>query len=89
MFALGTVAGALHYRLVEKYSEQLNVGNGVVLRNVSVLTPKPHHHYLNIIQTNFAAVYSKSCEGSILVSKAVHCCIILIYIRVYGVFELG
>ncbi|GJT89776.1 hypothetical protein Tco_1078621 [Tanacetum coccineum] len=45
----GTIPGTIHKVLdVGSYGNDINVGAATILANVSVFTPKPSHHYLNI-----------------------------------------
>ncbi|GKA91729.1 transposase, MuDR, MULE transposase domain protein [Tanacetum coccineum] len=46
----GTVPGTIHYKVldVSSYEKDITVGAAMILVNVSVFTPKPSKHYLNI-----------------------------------------
>ncbi|GJX89261.1 hypothetical protein Tco_0341275 [Tanacetum coccineum] len=59
---LGTMGGTMHYKVFkeeEGYAKSINVEAVLVLRNVSVFTPKPSNHYLNITLRNIVKVYHK------------------------------
>ena len=42
------------------YGKVITVGAAVILKNVSVFTPKPSKHYLNITMRNVVEVFSKN-----------------------------
>ncbi|GJR57429.1 hypothetical protein Tco_1499591 [Tanacetum coccineum] len=46
----GTIPGTIHYKVldVSSYGNDITVGAAMILANVSVFTPKPSQHYLNI-----------------------------------------
>nr|GEW80778.1 hypothetical protein [Tanacetum cinerariifolium] len=50
----GTVPGTIHYKVfdVGSYENNITVGAAMILANVSVFTPKPSKHYLNITKRN-------------------------------------
>ncbi|GJT52007.1 probable transmembrane ascorbate ferrireductase 4 [Tanacetum coccineum] len=46
----GTIPGIIHYKVIGEsgYGKDITVGAAMILVNVSVFTPKPSMHYLNI-----------------------------------------
>ncbi|GKD67894.1 transposase, MuDR, MULE transposase domain protein, partial [Tanacetum coccineum] len=57
----GTVPGTIHYKFldVSSYENDITVGAAMILANVSVFTPKPSKHYLNITKRNVVEVFRK------------------------------
>nr|GEV33185.1 hypothetical protein [Tanacetum cinerariifolium] len=58
----GTMGGSIKYKVfqhVEGYARSIKVGVVLILRNVSVFTPKPSNHYLNITLRNIVKVFDK------------------------------
>ncbi|GJU20035.1 transposase, MuDR, MULE transposase domain protein [Tanacetum coccineum] len=57
----GTVPGTIHYKVldVSSYEKDITVGAAMILANVSVFTPKPSKHYLNITKRNVVEVFRK------------------------------
>ncbi|GKB38342.1 reverse transcriptase domain-containing protein [Tanacetum coccineum] len=56
----GIMGGTIHYKVFEKedgYAKSIKVGSVLILRNVSVFTPKPSKHYLNITSENIVKVF--------------------------------
>ncbi|GJS83434.1 F-box domain containing protein [Tanacetum coccineum] len=50
----GTVPRTIHYKVLDvgSYGKDITVGAAMILANVSVFTPKPSEHYLNITKRN-------------------------------------
>ncbi|GKA13065.1 hypothetical protein Tco_0692611 [Tanacetum coccineum] len=57
----GTVHGTIHYKVLDvgSYGKDITVGAAMILANVSVFTPKPSEHYLNITTRNVVEVFRK------------------------------
>ncbi|GKD14768.1 hypothetical protein Tco_1199175 [Tanacetum coccineum] len=57
----GTVPGTIHYKVLDmgSYGKDITVGAAIILANVSVFTPKPSEHYLNITKRNVVEVFRK------------------------------
>nr|GEW93103.1 GPCR kinase [Tanacetum cinerariifolium] len=57
----GTIPGTIHYKVIGEggYGKDLTVGAAMILLNVSVFTPKPSNHYLNITKKNVVKVFHK------------------------------
>nr|GFA68957.1 transposase, MuDR, MULE transposase domain protein [Tanacetum cinerariifolium] len=57
----GTISGTIHHKVIDEagYGKDINVGATMILKNVSVLTPKPSEHYLNITMRNAVEVFRK------------------------------
>lgn len=58
----GTMSGTIHHKVLAEekgYAKLINVGAVLILKNVSVFTPKPHNHYLNITLKNMEGVFQK------------------------------
>ncbi|GKD35614.1 transposase, MuDR, MULE transposase domain protein, partial [Tanacetum coccineum] len=57
----GTVPGTVHYKVldVSSYEKDITVGAAMILANVSVFTPKPSKHYLNITKRIVVEVFRK------------------------------
>ncbi|GKB82753.1 reverse transcriptase domain-containing protein [Tanacetum coccineum] len=62
----GTVGGTIHYKVFQNeadgYTKSIKVGSVLILRNVSVCTPKPSQHYLNITIRNIVKVFDKDTQ---------------------------
>ncbi|GJT66988.1 15-cis-phytoene desaturase, chloroplastic/chromoplastic [Tanacetum coccineum] len=56
-----TVPETIHYKVldVSSYEKDITVGAAIILVNVSVFTPKPSKHYLNITKKNVVEVFRK------------------------------
>nr|GEV11859.1 hypothetical protein [Tanacetum cinerariifolium] len=56
-----TVPGTIHYKVLDvgSYGKDITVGAAMILVNVSVFTPKPSEHYLNITKRNVVEVFRK------------------------------
>ncbi|GKC34500.1 transposase, MuDR, MULE transposase domain protein [Tanacetum coccineum] len=56
-----TVPGTIHYKVLDvgSYEKDITVGAARILVNVSVFTPKPSKHYLNITKRNVVEVFRK------------------------------
>ncbi|GJZ04847.1 GPCR kinase [Tanacetum coccineum] len=59
---LGTIPGTIHHKVIGEggYGKDVNVGAAMILKNVSVFTPKPSKHYLNITMRNVVEVFRKN-----------------------------
>ncbi|GKB61059.1 zf-CCHC domain-containing protein [Tanacetum coccineum] len=57
----GTIPGTIHYKVIGDggYEKDITVGAALILANVSVFTPKPSMHYLNITKKNVVKVFRK------------------------------
>ncbi|GKD99359.1 transposase, MuDR, MULE transposase domain protein [Tanacetum coccineum] len=57
----GTARGTVHHKLLDvgTYGKDIHVGVAMILANVSVFTPKPSKHYLNITKKNVVKVFRK------------------------------
>nr|GFC77273.1 GPCR kinase [Tanacetum cinerariifolium] len=57
----GTVPGTIHYKVLDvgSFGNDITVGAAMILANVSVFTPKPSEHYLNITKRNVVKVFRK------------------------------
>ncbi|GJW94023.1 hypothetical protein Tco_1078039 [Tanacetum coccineum] len=57
----GTIPGTIHHKVIGKggYGKDINVGAAMILKNVSVFSPKPSKHYLNITMRNVVEVFRK------------------------------
>ena len=53
----GEVCGTVHSEVVEGLGPALTPGAVLLLRQVSVVSPKPRRHYLNITAPNVVALY--------------------------------
>nr|GEV93767.1 hypothetical protein [Tanacetum cinerariifolium] len=55
----GTIPGTVHYKVIGEggYGKDITVGTAMILVNVSVFTPKPSMHYLNITKKNVVKVF--------------------------------
>nr|GEY29028.1 hypothetical protein [Tanacetum cinerariifolium] len=55
----GTVPETIHYKVLDvgSYEKDITVGAAMILANVSVFTPKPSKHYLNIKKRNAVEVF--------------------------------
>ncbi|GJY22925.1 hypothetical protein Tco_0396583, partial [Tanacetum coccineum] len=62
----GTVPGTIHYKVLDvgSYEKDITVGAAMILANVSVFTPKPSKHYLNITKRNVVEVFRKDTVGT-------------------------
>nr|GEY15047.1 hypothetical protein [Tanacetum cinerariifolium] len=57
----GTVPGTINYKVLDvgSYGKDITIGAAIILANVSVFTPKPSKHYLNITKRNVVEVFRK------------------------------
>ncbi|GJU16514.1 transposase, MuDR, MULE transposase domain protein [Tanacetum coccineum] len=57
----GTVPETIHYKVLDvgSYENDITVGAAMIFANVSVFTPKPSKHCLNIIKRNVVDVFRK------------------------------
>nr|GFA55934.1 GPCR kinase [Tanacetum cinerariifolium] len=57
----GTISGTIHHKVIDEagYGKDITVGAAMILKNVSVFTPKPSEHYLNITMRNVVEVFRK------------------------------
>nr|GEU46246.1 hypothetical protein [Tanacetum cinerariifolium] len=58
---LGTVPRTIHHKVIGKggYGKDITVGAAMILTNVSVFSPNPSKHYLNITMRNVVEVFRK------------------------------
>ncbi|GKA09757.1 hypothetical protein Tco_0689190 [Tanacetum coccineum] len=56
-----TIPGTVHYKVIGEggYGNDITVGAAMILANVSVFSPKPSMHYLNITRKNVVKVFRK------------------------------
>ncbi|GJZ50991.1 hypothetical protein Tco_0605506 [Tanacetum coccineum] len=57
----GALMYSIHYKVLDvgSYGKDIIVGAAMILANVSVFTPKPSEHYLNITKRNVVEVFRK------------------------------
>nr|GEV58137.1 hypothetical protein [Tanacetum cinerariifolium] len=57
----GTIPGTIHHKVIGKggYGKDIIVGAAMILTNVSVFSPNPSKHYLNITMRNVVEVFRK------------------------------
>ncbi|GJS03503.1 GPCR kinase, partial [Tanacetum coccineum] len=57
----GTIPGTIHHKLIGDgdYGKYIILGAAMILVNISVFTPKPSKHYLNITMSNVVKVFRK------------------------------
>ncbi|GJW54755.1 hypothetical protein Tco_0098840 [Tanacetum coccineum] len=57
----GTIPGTIHHKVIGEsgYGKDITVGAALILANVSVFSPKPSMHYLNITMRNVVKVFRK------------------------------
>nr|GEX22225.1 GPCR kinase [Tanacetum cinerariifolium] len=57
----GTILGTIHHKVIGKggYGKDITVGAAMILTNVSVFSPTPSKHYLNITMRNVVEVFRK------------------------------
>ncbi|GJS84201.1 zf-CCHC domain-containing protein [Tanacetum coccineum] len=55
------ISGTIHHKVIGDggYENDITVGAALILANVSVITPKPSMHYLNITKKNVVKVFRK------------------------------
>ncbi|GKA88705.1 zinc finger, CCHC-type containing protein [Tanacetum coccineum] len=58
---LRTIPGTINHKVIDEggYRKDITVGVAMILANVSVFTPKPSKHYLNITMRNVVEVFRK------------------------------
>ncbi|GKC16949.1 transposase, MuDR, MULE transposase domain protein [Tanacetum coccineum] len=58
---LGIISGTIHHKVLkeEGYGKAITVGAVLILRNVSMFSPKSSGHYLNITLKNMVKVFHK------------------------------
>ncbi|GJX56074.1 zf-CCHC domain-containing protein [Tanacetum coccineum] len=56
-----TIPGTVHHKVIGEggYGKDITVGAALILANVSVFSPKPSMHYLNITMRNVVKVFRK------------------------------
>ncbi|GJY07045.1 ribonuclease H-like domain-containing protein [Tanacetum coccineum] len=56
-----TLADSIHYKVIneEGYGKEITVGSAIILANVSIFSPNPSMHYLNITKKNVVKVFHK------------------------------
>ncbi|GJY56159.1 reverse transcriptase zinc-binding domain-containing protein [Tanacetum coccineum] len=56
-----SIPGTIHHKVMAEggYGKDITVGAAMILKNVSVFTPKPSEHYLNITMRNVVEVFRK------------------------------
>ncbi|PWA90744.1 hypothetical protein CTI12_AA097580 [Artemisia annua] len=56
----GSLSGTIHHKIINEggYGKDINVGAALILRNISLFSPKSGH-YLNIIMKNLVKVFKK------------------------------
>ncbi|GJS42694.1 reverse transcriptase domain-containing protein [Tanacetum coccineum] len=66
---LGIIPRTIHYKVIGEggYGKDITVGAAMILVNVSVFTPKPLKHYLNITKKNVVKVF---CKDTVLASDS-------------------
>ncbi|GJW42463.1 ribonuclease H-like domain-containing protein [Tanacetum coccineum] len=69
-YLFGTLPGSIHYKVIneEGYRKEITVGSAIILANVSVFSPNPSMHYLNITKKKVVKVFHKdfvpgNCSG--------------------------
>ncbi|GJW43932.1 ribonuclease H-like domain-containing protein [Tanacetum coccineum] len=57
----GTIPGTIHHKVIGEggYEKDIIVGAALILANVSVFSPKPSMHYINITKRNVVKVFRK------------------------------
>ncbi|GJT25833.1 ribonuclease H-like domain-containing protein [Tanacetum coccineum] len=57
----GTLVGSIHYKVINEggYGEEIIIGSVIILSNISVFSPNPSMHYLNITKKNVVKVFHK------------------------------
>ncbi|XP_078377088.1 uncharacterized protein LOC144660357 [Oculina patagonica] len=53
----GEIHGTLHRKVLEDFQSELAPGAGLILKHVSVFSPAPRKHYLNITPGNILQIY--------------------------------
>nr|GEX75450.1 GPCR kinase [Tanacetum cinerariifolium] len=58
---LGTIPGTIHHKVMGEggYGKDITIGAAMILKNISIFTPKPSEYYLNITMTNVIEVFRK------------------------------
>ncbi|GJX53569.1 hypothetical protein Tco_0281938 [Tanacetum coccineum] len=56
-----TIPGIIHHKVIGEggYEKDITVGAALILANISVFSPKPSMHYLNITKRNVVKVFRK------------------------------
>ncbi|GJV80436.1 probable transmembrane ascorbate ferrireductase 4 [Tanacetum coccineum] len=64
----GTIPGTIHYKVNGEggYGNDITVGGALILAYVSVISPKPSMHYLNITMRNIVKVFRKDTVPQIM-----------------------
>nr|GEU41984.1 hypothetical protein [Tanacetum cinerariifolium] len=71
----GTVPETIHYKVLDagSYEKDITVGDAMIVVNVSIFTPKPSKHYLNITKRNVVEQRLFSLFGMVLTYKLGTC----------------
>ncbi|XP_063436043.1 homeobox-like protein HDP1 isoform X2 [Mytilus trossulus] len=59
----GKIHGTVHQSLMKEHQCDLQPGNVVVLRQVSMISPTTRNHYLNVTPANVVVIYSNTSNG--------------------------
>nr|GEV55134.1 GPCR kinase [Tanacetum cinerariifolium] len=56
-----TIPGTIHHKVIGNggYEKDITVGAAMILTNISVFSPNPSKHYLNITMQNVVEVFRK------------------------------
>nr|GEY34006.1 hypothetical protein [Tanacetum cinerariifolium] len=62
----GTISGTIHHKVLTEaeFGKGICAGSALILHNVSVFSPKPSAHYLNITKRNLVKVFYKDGGSS-------------------------
>nr|GEY06396.1 hypothetical protein [Tanacetum cinerariifolium] len=65
---LGTIPGTIHHKVIGEggYEKDITIRAALILANVSVFSPKPSMHYLNITKSNVVKVFRKDTDAGAL-----------------------
>nr|GEW71480.1 hypothetical protein [Tanacetum cinerariifolium] len=60
----GTILETIHYKVIcdGSYGNDITVRAAMILANISVFSPKPSMHYLNITRKNVVKVFRKNTD---------------------------
>lgn len=65
----GEIVGTIHRQLLEEFSDVMQVGSVLVLKQIGIFSPANRRHYLNITRQNVLCIYSIQEDGSITSNK--------------------
>lgn len=61
----GEIDGTVHKHVLEEFEPALKQGSGVILKDVSVFSPSPKKHYVNVTPVNIVHIFATNATDSL------------------------